>query len=268
MNYRHGRVALVLALASIVALAVFAQFRNEARLPQLEYSPGLAMHVHQAQPDTGRAIMAIHGGAWASGSPRDMDTVCAIFVQKGITCFAPAYPLRSSGHRWPYQITHLTQAIHFAYTYAKEQGRPITEMGIVGGSAGAHLAAWLAAVGLRTEAGTWRPAYVISLWGPWDLVALRRETPDDKVRQAIAALTNAPQDASPLPNVTRDLPRALLVHGQRDPMVPIALSEQACRVIQKTGARCTLLILKDSGHADLSDADTATLITRLQDFVQ
>ncbi|MFC1597824.1 alpha/beta hydrolase family protein [Planctomycetota bacterium] len=53
---------------------------------------------------------------------------------------------------------------------------------------------------------------------------------------------------SPLAQVSRDDPPALLFHGEKDELVPIQQSQVFDRRMKEVGARCELVVAEGKGH--------------------
>ncbi len=88
------------------------------------------------------AVVAIHGGAWTKGD-KEMDNkvyVCQVLAKNGYVVFninyrlAPKYPIKL-------QVEDAMGAVIWVKEHAKEYGADPARMGVVGGSAGGHLAA-------------------------------------------------------------------------------------------------------------------------------
>ncbi len=88
------------------------------------------------------AVVAIHGGAWIQGN-KEMDNkvyVCQVLARNGYVVFnidyrlAPKYPIKL-------QVEDAMGAVIWVKEHAKEYGADPERVGVVGGSAGGHLAA-------------------------------------------------------------------------------------------------------------------------------
>jgi dipeptidyl aminopeptidase/acylaminoacyl peptidase len=78
--------------------------------------------------------------------------------------------------------------------------------------------------------------------------------------------------ASPIRYVRPDLPPILLIHGDEDETVPVAIATAFYAALQEAGVPSTLTIYAGSGHTDFLFAalteERAPLITDLADFVR
>ena len=55
-------------------------------------------------------------------------------------------------------------------------------------------------------------------------------------------------DCSPILHVTEDDPPTLLIHGDKDELVPIDHSEKIRAELDKKGVACELLVIEGAGH--------------------
>ena len=56
--------------------------------------------------------------------------------------------------------------------------------------------------------------------------------------------------ASPITYVSRDTPPFLILHGDRDKIVPMTQSEGFVKALEKAGVEVTLHVVKGGGHGD------------------
>jgi acetyl esterase/lipase len=133
---------------------------------------------------------------------------------------------------------------------------------LLGGSAGGHLAAWVA----RDADPSKRPAQLIVLWGPWDLGPLPDDGPD-WVRPTVARLLDgqSARAASPLHHLVRGMPPTLIVHGSADEIVPIEQSRRACAALRALGNACTLVELPGQAHAPQDPAQVQRALAAVRE---
>ena len=53
----------------------------------------------------------------------------------------------------------------------------------------------------------------------------------------------------PVTYVSEDDPPFLIIHGDKDPTVPLAQSEELASALQSVGVPVTLVVVKEGGHA-------------------
>jgi dipeptidyl aminopeptidase/acylaminoacyl peptidase len=92
-------------------------------------------------------------------------------------------------------------------------------------------------------------AAVVAYFPPTDLRPYVKE--DSPRRQQFPALQFDPTEApgiSPLLHVTRDVPPTLLIHGDKDELVPIWHSQKFQEALREKGVECELLVIKGAAH--------------------
>ena len=216
--------------------------------------------VKSAQPTP--VVIEIHGGGWRRGSKSQFvyqgDLIGAI-LDAGISVVSIDYRL-SPQHTMPAQMDDVVRAVQFVRTKTKEWNLAADRIAALGGSAGAHLAAWVA---LHDDLAkpdspdpverlSSRPSCFVALSGPMDLTRVR---PTELARQPLRgqdfanAFTAAfgctaeqfeqdpnvrrrIREASPLFLVTRDDPPAFVMGAWgedltalRDPPVPAVIND-------------------------------------------
>ena len=129
------------------------------------------------------------------------------------------------------------------------------QIGVWGQSSGGHLVAMLGVTGDKDS----RVQAVCDWSGSHDLVALF----DLKVSggngkstfpiidllggQGVATKEKAGQ-ASPITHVNRDAAPFLIMHGDRDPLIPIQQSELLDAALRKAGVECKFVVMHGAGH--------------------
>jgi acetyl esterase/lipase/phenylpyruvate tautomerase PptA (4-oxalocrotonate tautomerase family) len=211
------------------------------------------------------AALYFHGGGWARGSRHDFaETRLYPVAGRGIVVVSASYRLVPQA-TWPAQLDDARAAFRFVAEHAAEFGVDRARIGAWGSSAGGHIAAMLALAGnvpVHSVATWFAPGDLVSLAAdprpeaPWP-PAIRR--PDGSARPAEAALVGADSvdsgrerlaAASPISFVSAAAPPFLLVHGDRDPVVPHSQSQRMHDALVNSGARSTLLIVGGANHED------------------
>jgi dipeptidyl aminopeptidase/acylaminoacyl peptidase len=145
---------------------------------------------------------------------------------------------------------------------AKRWGVDANRIGVFGGSAGGHLSLVL---GTAPENGdpnakeefmkeSNRVAAVVAYYPPVDLRHLARgvnPTASGGVLDRFPALNfekeKAP-DYSPIVHVSPDDPPTLLIHGDKDDLVPVKNSQVIYEAFQKNKVKSHLIIIEGGGH--------------------
>lgn len=217
------------------------------------------------------AVLMIHGGGWSAGSRSEFADWGKGLARQGVVAASIDYRLTSDGHLWPAQGEDVEQAMWWLRENASELGIDPERIAVIGGSAGAHLAGWLATSSKSSPRGvSSRPAAAVSLWGPWDLTQ-SRVTLSSEANNIVASLVGRDgnrRDASPYYRIDASTAPTLMAHGERDQLVPVKQSVKACETINQQGGACTLLILDGEGH-DIKRASNADLLNRkVADFLK
>lgn len=270
---RAVRLAALLAALAVAAWAVAGRDEGIA-MRTMPYGPH-AMHLADvyeansgASPAKPRpAALMIHGGGWSAGTRADFADLARWIARQGFVAVSVDYRLVPSA-RWPAQADDVELAMWWLRENAATLRIDPRRVVVVGGSAGGHLAGWLATSDRRSPLGTpSRADAVISFWGPWDLsVSGLRED----ARNMIAALVGpqAPREASPIFRVDARTAPTMFIHGTADELVPHDQSTRACAALIAARVRCELLLLEGAEHGlTRRTAEPAKVLQRMQAFI-
>lgn len=206
------------------------------------------------------AIVAIHGGAWRAGKKEDMRDFIVEFAGAGYVAVSVSYRFCPE-HTFPAQVHDVKAAVRWLRLHADEYGVDPDRVGVVGGSAGGHLALMLGVTDLddglegdpADDAPSSRVQAVVNYFGPTDLDAddipivskgLVRDfiggTPEEK--------PDAVEAASPLTFVTDDDPPILTFQGTKDPLVPHTQATKLADAMTAAGVPGRVELLIGAGH--------------------
>ncbi|MDO8545713.1 MAG: alpha/beta hydrolase [Opitutaceae bacterium] len=218
-------------------------------------------------------VVWIHGGGWQNGSKER--TQALPLLTRGYAVASINYRLSSHGV-FPAQIEDCKAAIRWLRAQAKENGYDGGRIGVWGSSAGGHLVAMLGVTGEVKEfdrgenAGvSSRVQAVVDFFGPTELhmmdaqstavSRMKHNAPDSPEAKLIGGPLQENKDkarrASPLMYVTRDDAPILIVHGDSDPLVPVAQSETFFSALKESGVDASLYIVKGGGHGGFTDPE-------------
>lgn len=218
-------------------------------------------------------LVYIHGGGWEAGSKEDADVLLGLI--KDGTPYAGAsinYRLTDQA-RWPAQIHDCKAAIRWLRAHAQEYNLDPDKIAAFGISAGGHLVSMLGVSGgvkeLEGDLGghldqSSRVTCVLDFCGPSDFLTFRGKgsvvDPDDP-KGALAKLIGGPlkdyedtaRNASPVNYITSDDAPFLIIHGDKDNIVPYSQATELRDALTAAHIPATLLTGTDGGHVFLSD---------------
>jgi len=211
-------------------------------------------------------IIWVHGGAWKAGSKEGCPALR--FVARGYAVASVNY--RLSQHAiFPAQIEDCKAAVRWLRSHAKEHGLDPDRFAAWGASAGGHLVALLGTcgdvqsfdVGENLKESS-RVQAVVDFFGPVDFTQMSKfpasnapfdhDAADSPESLLIGGAVQQNQElaakASPLSYISKDDPPFLIMHGNKDNLVPYQQSETLRDALQKAGVPVTLRIIAGAGH--------------------
>ena len=196
------------------------------------------------------AIVVVHGGGWRKGRPESVRGFGELLGQAGFVCLLADYRLTTEAC-WPAQIEDVKCAIRFLRASADSLEVDPERIGIVGDSAGGHLAL-MAAVPCTFEgsgghaAHTSKVAAVGSMYGP---TRIDRERANHVALMGEQANEDDYDHASPITYDLNDFPPCLLIHGVEDEAVPVSNSVDFHDRLNRLGRPVDLHLFPGLGHA-------------------
>jgi|GEM_PF-1536169 len=222
----------------------------------------LTMDVYQPKTTGGAApvVLYVHGGGWTGGDKSD--GVGLLFkeglIRRGYVMAAINYRLAPK-YTFPSQIEDVKCAVRHLRANAAQYHIDPERIGAIGGSAGGHLVALLGAA--DQEAG-WdvgengdqssRVQAVVDMFGPSDLQQMFAGSSRRYGQMIFNAAS--PDDPllvkySPVTYVTPDDPPFLILHGDRDEVVPLEQSQILFDTLKAAGVPVELVVVKNAGHS-------------------
>jgi len=98
---------------------------------------------YQATNATGTAMVICPGGGYGMLAPHEGNDYALWLNQHGVTCFVLKYRLGSSGYRHPAMLDDAARAVRWVRAHADDYKIDPRRVGLMGSSAGGHLAATL-----------------------------------------------------------------------------------------------------------------------------
>lgn len=244
-----------------------------------KFDLALTLDVFIPEKQNGAAIVHLASGGWhkAHGEPANF----ADLLKRGYTVFRvilagePKFTVLE-------QAPDLARAIRYIRFHARTYGIDPNRIGIEGASSGGHMSLLQAMSGrdgdpqaadpvdrvssrLQAAAVFFPLTDLLNYGSPGavqsgDLGPLKHHRASfdfaefDPITRAYVKVTNAAQIrkrlllASPISHVTSESPPTLLIHGDRDEVVPLQQSEVLAAKLKQAGVPVKLVVHKDGGH--------------------
>jgi acetyl esterase/lipase len=226
-----------------------------------------------ATPGPHPAVVCLHGGAWRSGSRKELSrgsrwydlgmpgqSLTQILAGRGFVAVSVGYRF-APDNKFPAQIEDAKTAVRFLRANAAKFRIDPDRIAALGFSSGGHLAALLGTAdesagfdGTLYPEESSRVQCVVDFFGPSDLT-LYAETPGIENAYFAPLLGGRSRDkielyrkASPVEYVSKDDPPFLIVQGTADLLVPAIHSERLHEKLTAAGVDSTLITVKGKGH--------------------
>jgi acetyl esterase/lipase len=218
-------------------------------------------------------LVAVHGGGWQIGSKQFYRYWGLFLARLGYAVFAVDYRLGKPG-AYPAAVYDVKAAVQFIRAKAGDYDLDPDRIGLVGDSAGAHLASLVALGGdqfntaYRDDANANVPAgvkCVVGFYGVYDMHAQWTHDlttrPNDKIVEKFLGASPMVNrrvyfDASPISHATVDHNqlRVLLIHGTDDDIVDAPSQSGAfLAALTQSGFFVRRIIIPGAGHFWSSD---------------
>lgn len=236
------------------------------------------LQLNLARPKTGEgpfpAIICIHGGGFRAGKRDGYDNLCIRLAERGFVAATITYRLAPK-YQFPAAVHDTKAAVRWMRANAKKYKVDPARIGVTGGSAGGHLAQFLAVTANvpQFEGAGGNPdqssavTCVVNVYGPSDFTKSYGKSVDahEVLPLWFGGNLETKHDlhvqGSPLYWVTPNAAPTLCIHGTDDKYVA---HEQAVWLVDKLKAatvEAELLTLEGAGHgfkgADAEKADKA-----------
>jgi acetyl esterase/lipase len=256
---------------------------------------GLALTMDVIAPKekpNGLGIIFIVSGGWRSQPGMIRPDLYVPFLGHGYTVFAVVHGTQPK-FTVPEIIRDVQRAVRFIRYHAKDYHIDPDRLGITGASAGGHLSLIIGTAGTAgnpkaadpVERVSSRVQAVACFFPPTDFLnwgkdggvldcknmdrrfkaavdfqifdrsegIFHRVTDEKKVQELL-------RDISPISHVSRDDPPTLIIHGDKDKLVPLQQSERMVSKLKEAGVPVNLIVKKDCGHGWITILkDTETL---------
>lgn len=228
------------------------------------HKDGMALTYDVVKPakPTGAAVLWVQSGGWYStySDPKALALIGKAYSDRGITLVivrhgsAPKYTV-------PEAVADVRRAVRHVRLRAKNHGIDPNRLGVTGGSAGGHLSLMAGTTGddgdpkakdevLRQPS---RVAAVVAIFPPTDLRGWTTDPPAEikkfpTLKPPLAFDAKLEPDVSPVLKVTADDAPTLLIHGDKDALVPIEHSKNIVPLFEKARVPVKLVTVDGAGH--------------------
>lgn len=249
---------------------------------------GMALTMMMLTPKAklnGKAIISVLSGNWVSAERmrEAFSTRANMYVESGYTVFGvmvgcqPRYTI-------PDEIIDLKRAVRFIRFNAKQYGIDARKIGITGSSSGGHLSLMIATADDITDTKSNDPVDKVSsrvqavavFYPPTDFINFGGPNTTNSINQAGLVLTGVAaafdfkrwndtsrtfvsitdtkkrleiaKEISPINAVSSDDPPVLIIHGDKDYLVPKQQSESIIEKLKAAKVTCNLIIKEGGSH--------------------
>jgi len=217
--------------------------------------PTLMPYFPDADKATGAALVICPGGGYAGLASHEGADYARFFNEQGITCFVLKYRLGSSGYHHPAMLQDAARALRTVRARAAEWKVDPKRIGIIGSSAGGHLASTLLThfddgnptskdpieqVSSRPDLGILCYA-VISFVEHAHTGSEKNLLGDNPTPELVRSLSNELQ-------VTKDTPTCFIWHTYEDQVVEVENSMLFAGALRRVGVPFDLHIYQTGPH--------------------
>jgi len=263
---------LTISLAALaIAMTLVADVRPADGVtitPDVVYGhkDGLALTFDVFQPESkanGAGVLFMVSGGWVSrwAPPEKAVVLFEPLIEEGFTVFAVRH---GSSPRYviPEAVEDVRRSVRYIRLNADRFGVDADRLGVYGGSAGGHLSLVLGTASDDGRPGSKdatlrasdRVAAVVAYFPPTDLDTLITDLGDRVERYPALEFDAAKRDDySPLEHASPDDPPTLLVHGDKDDLVPIEHSHKMLAAFKEQGVPAELIVIRGAGHGFRGD---------------
>lgn len=257
----------MLAGLTFVMLLASGADAAEKIVPDVVYGHkhGMALTFDLIRPENqnGAGLLFIVSGGWYSrwSPPAKVVHRFRPLLDKGFTVFIVRHG-SSPKYTIPEIVGDVRRSVRYIRLHADDFGIDAKRLGVHGGSAGGHLSLVLGTTGDDgdpeaedpVDRAASRVAAVVAYYPPTDIREwVKSDSEYNRNYPALQFEEHRAGDFSPLLHVSPDDPPTLLVHGDKDRLVPISHSENILRKFQECNVNCELLVLEGAKHGFRGD---------------
>ena len=203
-------------------------------------------------------VLIIHGGGWTGGkrdAAREIN-IGTTLASHGYVCMSIDYLLhapKSDKLCWPQNLHDCKTAVRWMRANQERLHLDTAHIGVIGGSAGGHLACMVGVTGSSDGLDPSGPyseqscavSCVVDMYGPADLENWKDISALRQNRQQAPELYKA---FSVLTYLNKNDPPFLILHGTADTTVPLSQSETLAAALKQHGIQHHLEIIEGAPH--------------------
>jgi len=209
----------------------------------------LKLHVFEPQghsaDDRRPAIVFFFGGGWKGGSPGQFYPHCDYLASRGMWAAAAEYRVKSRHGTTPIEcVKDGKSAVRYIRSHANKLGVDPQRIAAGGGSAGGHVAAATATVDAFNE-----DSDDMSVSAVPDALTLFNPVYDNsKDGYGYSRVKDSWQKISPMHNIEKGMPPAIVFLGTKDKLIPVKTAEQFQKRMRDVGSRSDLHLYEGATH--------------------
>lgn len=227
------------------------------------YSLKLDLYLPESGPDDRSPVVVfVNGGGWKNGSKKTAARTAAWLANHGIAVASINYRLTDVAG-WPAQINDCYESVRWLRRNAAKYQLDADHIGCWGTSAGGHLAILMGTRPYPKEESTSSRVIAVCDWfGPSDLLTMPPNNVGNGRTERDVAMSNGAKllratvrkvpalakDASGLYHVSKGDSAFLIMHGEKDPGVPLEQSQRLHLALKKAGVDSKLEVIPDAKH--------------------
>lgn len=195
--------------------------------------------------DSRPAIVFYHGGGWARGGPYQFNEHSKYLATRGVICIQVEYRLIRKGETPKVCIHDAKSAMRWVRSQAKNLGVDPNRIASGGGSAGGHLAAFVAMVDGMDD-----PQDDLTVSAKSNAMLLFNPVLDNGPGgYGYNRVKKAYQEYSPFHHVSEDDPPAVFFLGDQDKLIPVQTAQRFKEKMEAVGNDCEVEIFKTMPHS-------------------
>ncbi len=234
-----------------------------------KFGTALTLDVIKPAKQSGVGVLWMQSGGWVSSHDGINPATFKGFLDRGQTVFVIVHGCQPK-FAIPEIIQDIDRATRFVRYHAKSYGVDPERLGIAGGSAGGHLSLMQGARGADGNPNAKDPVdrvhsrvqAVACFFPPTDFLNYGQPNTNalaveglKPFRAAFGAKNDTPEELaavaradSPITFVTKAMPPSLIIHGDKDTLVPIQQAEVMIKRLEENQVKCRLVVREGKGH--------------------